>query len=118
MNQELGQEHLGWEIWDNTVIHNENNTEERIPHIEESMGQWNPGIPVARESPKRGLRRRRWRFGERKSGVEEDTKRYLHPDPSFYRLTARGRNSGPRAKILAPRNFWGKWVKFLVGQKF
>jgi hypothetical protein len=81
MNLELGQEHLGREIWDNTVIHGENNTEEVTPHVEESTGQRDPEIPAARESPERGLRRWRWRFGERMSGVEEDAKGYLHPDP-------------------------------------
>jgi hypothetical protein len=50
---------------------------------------------VARESPERGLRRWWRRFGERRLGVEEETKGYLHPDLSFYRLTARGGNSGP-----------------------
>jgi hypothetical protein len=62
-NQELGQEHLGREIWDNTVIHGEN-------HVE--------------ESPERSLKRRQRRFGERRSGVEEDAKRYLHPGPLLY----------------------------------
>jgi hypothetical protein len=38
-NLELGQEHLGREIWDNTVIHGESDAEEVTPHVEESMGQ-------------------------------------------------------------------------------
>jgi hypothetical protein len=38
-NLELGQEHLGREIWDNTVIHGENDAEEVTPHVEESTGQ-------------------------------------------------------------------------------
>jgi hypothetical protein len=84
-NLELGQEHLGREIWDNTIIHGENHMEERNPHTQESTGRRDPGIPVARESPERSLkrrRRRRWRrFGERRLGVEEDAKRYLHPGP-------------------------------------
>jgi hypothetical protein len=80
-NLELGQEHLGREIWDNTVIHGENRVEERNPHIEESTGRRNPGISAARESLERGLTRWRRRFGERRSGVEEDTKGYLHLDP-------------------------------------
>jgi hypothetical protein len=45
--------------------------EEVTPHVEESAGRRDPEIPTARESPKRGLRRWRWRFGERRSGVEE-----------------------------------------------
>jgi hypothetical protein len=80
-NLELGKEHLGREIWDNTIIHGENHVEERNPHAEESTGRRDPGIPAARESPERCLKRRRRRFGERRSGVEEDTKRYLHPGP-------------------------------------
>jgi hypothetical protein len=80
-NLELGQEHLGREIWDNTVIHGENHVEERNPHTEESTGRRDPGIPVARESPERRLMRGQWRFGERGSGVEEEAKRYLHPGP-------------------------------------
>jgi hypothetical protein len=52
--------------------------------------------------------RGRRRFGERRSGVEEETKGYLHPDPSFYRLTVGGGNSGPGAEFPAPRNFRGK----------
>jgi hypothetical protein len=55
--------------------------EEVTPHIEESTGRRDPEIPVARESPKRSLMRGRWRFGERRPGVEEDAKGYLHPDP-------------------------------------
>jgi hypothetical protein len=39
MNLELGLEHLGREIWDNTVIHGENHVEERTPHTEESTGR-------------------------------------------------------------------------------
>jgi hypothetical protein len=80
-NLELGQEHLGREIWDNTVIHGENHVEERNPHTKESTGRRDPGIPAARESPERCLKRRRWLFGERRSGVEEDAKRYLHTGP-------------------------------------
>jgi hypothetical protein len=55
--------------------------EEETPHVEESTGRLDPEISVARESPERGLRRWRRRFGERRSGVEEDAKGYLHPDP-------------------------------------
>jgi hypothetical protein len=83
-NLELGQEHLGREIWDNTVIHGENYVEERNPHVEKSTGRRDPGIPAARESPERSLKRRRQRFGERRPGVEEDAKRYLHPSPLLY----------------------------------
>jgi hypothetical protein len=80
-NLELGQEHLEGEIWENTVIHGENHMEEMNPHAEESTGRRDPGILAARKSPERCLRRwRRW-FGERRSGVEEDAKRYLHPGP-------------------------------------
>jgi hypothetical protein len=82
-NLELGHEHLGREIWGNTVVHGENRVEERNPHAERSMDWRNPGIPAARESPERSLVRRRRRFGERGSGVEEDAKRYLHPGPPF-----------------------------------
>jgi hypothetical protein len=83
-NLELGQEHLGREIWDNTIIHGENHAEERNPHVEESTGRRDLGIPAARESPEWSLKSRRRRFGERRSGVEEDAKRYLHPDPLLY----------------------------------
>jgi hypothetical protein len=51
------------------------------PHIEESTGRQDPEIPAARESPERSLMRGQWRFAERGSGVEEDAKGYLHPDP-------------------------------------
>jgi hypothetical protein len=54
-NLELGHEHLGREIWDNTVIHGENHVEERNPHAEESTGRRDPEIPGARESPERHL---------------------------------------------------------------
>jgi hypothetical protein len=80
-NLELGQEHLGREIWDNTVIHGENHVEERHPHAKESTGRRDPEIPAARESPERHLMRGRRRFGERGLRVEEDAKGYLHPDP-------------------------------------
>jgi hypothetical protein len=79
-NLELGKEHLGREIWDNTVIHVENHVEERNPHAEESTSRRDPGISAARESPERCLMRGWRRFGERGSGVEE-AKRYLHPGP-------------------------------------
>jgi hypothetical protein len=55
--------------------------EERNPHTEESKGQRDPGIPAARDSPERSLKRRQRRVGERRSRVEEDAKRYLHPGP-------------------------------------
>jgi hypothetical protein len=77
--------------------------EERTPHIKESTGWRNLAILATRESPKRSLRRWQRRFGERGSGVEEETKRYLHPNSFFYRLTARGGNSGPGVEFLAPR---------------
>jgi hypothetical protein len=53
------------------------------PHVEESAGRRDPKIPAARESPERSLMRRWRRFGERGSGVKEDAKGYLHPDPYF-----------------------------------
>jgi hypothetical protein len=80
-NLDLGHEHLGREIWGNTFVHGENRVEERNPHAEKSTGQRDPRIPVARESPEWCLKRRWQRFGERRSGVEEDAKRYLHPGP-------------------------------------
>jgi hypothetical protein len=84
MNLDLGHEHLGREIWGNTVVHGENHVEERNPHAERSIDRRNSGIPAARESSERSLMRRRRGFGERGSGVEEDAKRYLHPGPSLY----------------------------------
>jgi hypothetical protein len=82
MNLDLGHEHLGREIWGNTIVHGENRMEERNPHTGRSMDWRNPGISAARESPERSLVRRR-QFGERGSGVEEDAKRYLHLGPPF-----------------------------------
>jgi hypothetical protein len=64
-----------------TVTHGENDAEEVTPHVEESAGRRDPEILAARESPERSLMRGRRRFGERGSGVEEDVKGYLHPDP-------------------------------------
>jgi hypothetical protein len=55
--------------------------EERNPHANESIGRRDPGISAARESPEKSLKRGRRRFRERGSGVEEETKRYLHPAP-------------------------------------
>jgi hypothetical protein len=104
-NLDLGHEHLGREIWGNTVVHGENHAEERNPHAERSVDRQNPGIPAARESPEKSLMRRPRQFGERGSGVEEDAKRYLHPGPPLYRLTAGGGNSGPGGRIYGPRNF-------------
>jgi hypothetical protein len=80
-NLELGQEHLGREIWDNTVIHGEIHVEERNPHAEESMGQRDPRILAARELLEKSLKRGRWRFWRERVGVEEETKRYLHLGP-------------------------------------
>jgi hypothetical protein len=71
------------------------------------MGRRDPEILAARESSERDLMRwRRW-FGERGSGVEEETKGYLHPDPSFYRLTIGVGNSGPGGRIFGPSEFSG-----------
>jgi hypothetical protein len=70
--------------WDNTIIHGKNDVEEVTPHIEESTVRRDPEISVARESPKRSLMRGRWQFGERGSGVEEDAKGYLCPDPVLF----------------------------------
>jgi hypothetical protein len=39
MNLDLGHEHLGREIWGNTVVHGENHVEERNPHTERSVNQ-------------------------------------------------------------------------------
>jgi hypothetical protein len=55
--------------------------EEKNPHAEKSTDHRDPKIPAARESPEKFLRRRRRRFGERRSGKNEDAKRYLHPVP-------------------------------------
>jgi hypothetical protein len=82
-NLELGQEHLGREIWDNTVIHGENHVEERNPHVKESTGRQDLGILAARESPKRSMKRRRWRFGEKRSGWKKMPRGIFTPAPSF-----------------------------------
>jgi hypothetical protein len=82
-NLELGHKHLGREIWGNTAVHGENRVEERNPYAERSEDWRNLGDPTARESPEASLVRRRRRFGEGGSGVERDTKRYLHPGPPF-----------------------------------
>jgi hypothetical protein len=44
--------------------------EERNPQAEKSTDRRDPKIPAARESPEKFLRRRRWQFGERRSGGE------------------------------------------------
>jgi hypothetical protein len=67
-----------------TVIHGKNRVEEKNPHAERSVDRRDPGIPAARESLEKSLKRRRRRCGERGSGVEEDAKRYLHPGPLLY----------------------------------
>jgi hypothetical protein len=82
-NLDLGHEHLGREIWGNTIVHGENRVEERNPHAERSEDRRYPEIPVARESPERSLKKQQRRFGERRSGVEENAKRHLHPAPSY-----------------------------------
>jgi hypothetical protein len=56
---------------------------ERNPHIEESMGRRDPGIPAARESPERSLKRRRRRFGERRSGWKKMPRGIFTLAPSF-----------------------------------
>jgi hypothetical protein len=83
-NLELGQKHLGREIWGNTAVHGENRVEERNPHAERSEDWRNPGNLTAREPPKMSSVRRRRRFGVGGSGVERGTKGYLHPGPPFY----------------------------------
>jgi hypothetical protein len=83
-NLDLGHKHLGREIWGNTVVHGKNRVEERNPHAERSVDRRNSGNPAARELPEKFLKRRRRRFGERRSGVGEDAKRYLHPSPLLY----------------------------------
>jgi hypothetical protein len=55
--------------------------EERNPHTEKSTDRRDPENPAARESSEWSLRRRWWRFGERRSGEKEDAKRYLLPHP-------------------------------------
>jgi hypothetical protein len=50
-NLDLGHEHLGREIWGNTIIHGKNCVEEKNPHAERSKDWQDPGIPMARESP-------------------------------------------------------------------
>jgi hypothetical protein len=55
--------------------------EEKNPHAKKSTDRRDPEIPVARESPERLLRMRRWWFGERRSGGKEGAKRHLHPGP-------------------------------------
>jgi hypothetical protein len=57
--------------------------EEGTPHDEESAGWRNPGILAAGESPKRFLRRRRWQFGERRSGWKKRPKGIFTPTPPF-----------------------------------
>jgi hypothetical protein len=64
------------------------------------------------------LIRGRRRFGERGSGVEEDAIGYLHPDPSFYRLTAGDGNSGPGVEFLAPGISGVSEWNFRGGRKF
>jgi hypothetical protein len=36
-NLDLGHEHLGREIWGNTIVHGKNRMEERNPHAERSV---------------------------------------------------------------------------------
>jgi hypothetical protein len=38
-NLDLGHEHLGREIWGNTVVHGKNRMEEKNPHTERSEDQ-------------------------------------------------------------------------------
>jgi hypothetical protein len=82
-NLDLEHEHLGRVIWGNTIIHGENRVEERNPHAERSEDRRYPEISAARESLERSLKKRRW-FGERRSGLEENAKRHLHPGPLLY----------------------------------
>jgi hypothetical protein len=83
MNLDLGHEHLGREIWGNTVVHGKNHVEERNPHTERSMDRQDPGIPVARESSEKSLKRRRRRFGERRSGWKKMPRGIFTSAPSF-----------------------------------
>jgi hypothetical protein len=83
-NLELGQKHLGREIWGNTAVHGENHMEEKNPHAERSEDRRNPGNPTAREPPEMSSVRRRRGFGVGGSGVERGTEGYLHPGSPFY----------------------------------
>jgi hypothetical protein len=83
MNLDLGHEHLGREIWGNTVVHGENRVEEKNPHAERSEDRRDPGIPTTRESPEKSLKRRRRRFGERGSGGNKMPRGIFTPAPSF-----------------------------------
>jgi hypothetical protein len=83
-NLELGQEHLGREIWDNTVIHGENHVEERNPHAEESTGRRDPGIPAARESPEKCLMRGWRRFWRERVGGGKRNQEVSSPQPPAF----------------------------------
>jgi hypothetical protein len=83
-NLELGQEHLGREIWDNTVIHGENNMEERNPHAEESTGRRDLEIPTARESPEIPLKRWQRRFWRERVGGGRRNQEVSSPRPPPY----------------------------------
>jgi hypothetical protein len=84
MNLELGQEHLGREIWDNTVIHGENHVEERNPHAEESTSQRDTGISVAGKSPERSLKRWLRRFWRERVGGGKINQEVSSPQPPTY----------------------------------
>jgi hypothetical protein len=84
MNLELGQEHLGREIWDNTIIHGEIHVEERNPHVEESTGRRDPGIPAAGESPERSLKSWQRRFWRERVGGGRRNQEVSSPWPPAY----------------------------------
>jgi hypothetical protein len=108
--QELGKKHLRQEIWDNTVIHGKNYMEVKTPHDKEVARRRDPVIPVAGETPEWSLRRRRWWFGEKGLGMEEETESFSAPQPSSFIDEPLGE------EILAlGRNFQVKFLKFLRG---
>jgi hypothetical protein len=82
-NLDQGHEHLGREIWGNTIVHGENRVEEKNPHAERSEDRRDPGIPAARESPEKSLKRQRRWFGERGSGRNKMPRGIFPPAPSF-----------------------------------
>jgi hypothetical protein len=83
-NLELGQEHLGREIWDNIVIHGENHVEERNPHAEESTSRRDPEILAARESSESPLKRWRRRFWRERVRGGRRNQEVSSPRPSPY----------------------------------
>jgi hypothetical protein len=83
-NLKLGQDHLGREIWDNTVIHGEIHVEERNPNAEESTGWRDPGIPAARKSPEKSLKRGQQRFWRERVGGGRRNQEVSSPWPPAF----------------------------------